>query len=98
MTVLAALGLVVSTIYAVRMVQKTFFGTNVQPWRFPDLSARETVSLAAMMAVILWIGLYPQPCLDAARGSLESLREKAKFILKEQPAQAGRAGGTHERP
>ncbi len=97
-TVLAALGLVVSTIYAVWMVQKTFFGTNVQQWRFPDLSARETVSLAAMMAIILWIGLYPQPYLNTARGSLESLREKAKFILKEQPAQAGRAGGTHERP
>jgi NADH-quinone oxidoreductase subunit M len=97
-TVLAALGLVVSTIYAVWMVQKTFFGTNVQQWRFPDLSSRETVSLAAMMAVILWIGLYPQPYLNTARGSLESLQEKAQFILQEQPAQVGRAGGAHERP
>jgi NADH-quinone oxidoreductase subunit M len=98
MTVLAALGLVVSTIYAVWMVQKIFFGMNVQGWRIPDLFARETASLAALMAVILWIGLYPQPCLDTARGSLEGLREKAQFTLAEQPAQAGHTGGAHERP
>jgi NADH-quinone oxidoreductase subunit M len=98
MTVLAALGLVVSTIYAVWMVQKIFFGMNVQVWRIPDLSARETATLAAMMAVILWIGLYPQPCLDTARGSLEGLREKAHLTLKEQTAQIGLAGGAHERP
>jgi NADH-quinone oxidoreductase subunit M len=102
MTVLAALGLVVSTIYAVWMVQKIFFGMNVQERRIPDLSARETASLAALMAVILWIGLYPQPCLDTARGSLESLREKAQFTLqvtvKDKPAQVGQAGGAHEHP
>ncbi len=102
LTVLAALGLVVSTIYAVWMVQKTFFGVNAEGWRIPDLSTRETVSLAAMMAAILWIGLYPQPCLDAARGSLSSLREKAQFTLqetlKEKPAGTGQAGGSHERP
>jgi NADH-quinone oxidoreductase subunit M len=98
MTVLAALGLVVSTIYAVWMVQKTFFGTNPQGWRIPDLSAREMTPLAAMMAVILWIGLYPQPCLDASRGSLESLREKAQVTIEKQPSQEGLAGGAHERP
>jgi NADH-quinone oxidoreductase subunit M len=92
MTVLAALGLVVSTIYAVWMVQKIFFGMNVQGLRIPDLSARETASLAALMAAILWIGLYPQPCLDAAHGSLASLREKAQFAVKEQPAPDGPAG------
>jgi NADH-quinone oxidoreductase subunit M len=97
LTVLAALGLVVSTIYAVWMVQKIFFGSNAQRRRIPDLCARETVSLAAMMAAILWIGLYPQPCLDTARGSLENLREKAQVTL-EKPAQVVHAGGAHERP
>jgi NADH-quinone oxidoreductase subunit M len=102
MTVLAAIGLVVSTIYAVWMAQKIFFGMNVQGWRIPDLSGRETAPLAALMAVILWIGLYPQPCLNTARGSIEGLREKAKVALqvtvKDKPAQVGLAGGTHERP
>jgi len=97
LTVLAALGLVVSTIYAVWMVQKIFFGGNVQGWCIPDLSAREMTSLAALMAAILWIGLYPQPCLDAARGSIESLREKAQVTL-DKPARAVHAGGAHERP
>ena len=44
MAVLAALGLVVSTIYAVWMVQKVFFGANAEGWRIPDLEAREMTS------------------------------------------------------
>ncbi len=96
LTVLAALGLIVSTVYAVWMVQKIFFGLNVQNWCIPDLSAREMVPLAAMMAAILWIGLYPQPCLDAARGSLAGLRDTAKVTLEVQTAAA--TGAEHERP
>jgi hypothetical protein len=28
-----------------------------------------------MMAVILWLGLYPQPCLDKAQDGLSSLQK-----------------------
>ena len=96
LTALAALGLVVSTVYAVWMVQKIFFGLNTQNWCIPDLRVREMVPLAAMMAVILWIGLYPRPCLDTARGSLANLREMARVTLAVQSAET--AGGNHDRP
>jgi NADH-quinone oxidoreductase subunit M len=71
----AALGLVLSTIYAVWMVQKVFFGTNREGWRIPDLEPKEMAVIAVMMAVILWLGLYPQPCLDKARDGLSSLQK-----------------------
>ena len=77
MAVLAALGLVVSTVYAVWMAQKVFFGANGQGWRIPDLEAREMTMMVAMMVVILWLGLYPQPYLDTARDSLVSLHKIA---------------------
>lgn len=96
LTVLAALGLVVSTVYAVWMVQKTFFGLNASNWRIPDLGVRETTSLCALMAVILWIGLYPGPFLNTARDSLANLREAAHAVLEAQSAPA--AGGDHDRP
>lgn len=96
LTALAALGLVASTVYAVWMVQKTFFGLNAQNWCIPDLSAREMTSLFVLMAVILWIGLYPGPFLNTARGSLADLREAAHVTLEVQSAPA--AGGDHDRP
>ena len=42
-----------------------FQGPNVHRWRLPDLNARETIVIGAMSVVLLWLGLYPQPVLDA---------------------------------
>jgi NADH-quinone oxidoreductase subunit M len=98
LTVLAALGLVVSTVYAVWAVQKTFLGAAAPERRIPDLAGREMTALAAMMAVILWIGLYPQPCMDTVRSSLETLRKIAPAVRQAQPEPGGTAGGAHERP
>ncbi len=96
LTALAALGLVVSTVYAVWMIQKTLFGLNAQNERIPDLRAREMAPLCALMAVILWIGLYPGPFLNTVQGSLADLREVAHATLEVQSAPA--AGGDHDRP
>jgi len=76
MAVLAALGLVLSTVYAVWMVQKALLGANLEGWRIPDLEARELTVMVAMIAVILWLGLYPQPYLDKAREGLSSVKKE----------------------
>jgi NADH-quinone oxidoreductase subunit M len=64
LTAIAAVGILAATLYALRLVQRTFHGPNVHEWRLPDLNAREFLVLGAMMAVLLWLGLYPQPVLD----------------------------------
>jgi NADH-quinone oxidoreductase subunit M len=87
MTALAALGLVVSTVYAVWMVQKALFGINREGWRIPDLETREITVMAAMMSMILWLGLYPQPYLNTARESLASLQKIARVSAPESPVQ-----------
>ena len=79
-TILAALGLVVSTVYAVWMVQKALFGANREGWRIPDLDAREISVMAVMMAVILWLGLYPQPYLNRVRDGLTGLQKITKSV------------------
>jgi len=87
MTVLAALGLVASTVYAVWMMQKALFGINRGGWRIPDLEAREVTVMAAMIAVILWLGLYPQPYLNTARESLVGLQKITRLTVRAIPAQ-----------
>ncbi len=73
LTVLATFGLVAATIYSVRLVSRAFHGANDGAWKFPDLSAREMVVLGVMVAGLVWLGLYPQPVLDAAAPALSQL-------------------------
>jgi len=57
-TVLAALGLIASTVYALWMIQLTFYGPNKEGWKLPDFSGREMAMMTALIAVILWLGLF----------------------------------------
>jgi NADH-quinone oxidoreductase subunit M len=64
LAVLAALGLVLAMIYALRMIQLSFHGSPRETWKFPDLSALETGVLYVMIALLVALGLFPQAILQ----------------------------------
>jgi NADH-quinone oxidoreductase subunit M len=64
LTVLATVGVLAATLYALRMVQGAFQGPNANHWQLPDLKPREALVLGVMMVALLWLGLYPQPVID----------------------------------
>lgn len=68
--VLAAVGLVPATVYSLSLVQRVFHGAPREARTVPDLSARDLVAQALLIAGILWLGLYPQPVLDSVSGAL----------------------------
>jgi NADH-quinone oxidoreductase subunit M len=73
---LAAIGILLAMLYALRMVQGAFLGPETHHWRIADLVPRESFVMAIMIAALLWLGLYPRPVLDAfqpARGTMERL-------------------------
>lgn len=74
LTVFAALGMILSTIYALRLVQKTVLGPNENNWVLADLSVREIGILGGMAALILWLGLYPQPVFRTAKSPLDVIQ------------------------
>ncbi|MGD0998860.1 MAG: proton-conducting transporter membrane subunit, partial [Thermoleophilia bacterium] len=76
-TVLAALGLVAATIYALWLVQRVFQGRETPAVTTTDLTLREGVMLAAMAAPLLWLGVYPQPIFNAVRPGLAALQQQA---------------------
>jgi NADH-quinone oxidoreductase subunit M len=78
-TVVASLGILASTFYALRMVQRAFQGPNTNAWQFPDLTPREGFMVAAMVAGLLWLGLYPQPVLNTFAPALETLQREAQM-------------------
>jgi len=61
----SALGLVLAAIYSLWLMRTVFFGPS-EIRVIPDLSGRETALMAALAAVIVLLGLFPQPVLNAA--------------------------------
>jgi len=74
-TVLASLGLVAASVYALWIMQRAFHGPERPGSKPADLCSRETAAMAAMIVVIVWLGLYPQPVLDTARLPLQHLQQ-----------------------
>lgn len=72
LTVLGALGLVLSAIYSLRIAQRVFHGTTGDIM-LPDLSIREAGMLAVMIIAVLWLGFFPQTMLNTAKPVLSGL-------------------------
>lgn len=81
LTALATLGLIFATVYSLRMMQGTFYGPNPQGWSLPDFTGREMVMMGALILVIVWLGLYPQPVLNTARPTLQALSAASELAV-----------------
>ncbi len=62
-TVVAGIGLVIATIYALRLFQTVFHGAPREKWTLTDLDARETGTLFFAIALLVLFGFYPLPIL-----------------------------------
>jgi NADH-quinone oxidoreductase subunit M len=78
LTVVATLGILASTFYALRMMQRAFFGPNDHSLQLPDLTPRESLMIGTMMVGLLWLGLYPQPVLDTFAPAMNNLQREAQ--------------------
>jgi len=74
--VTAALGFIIAAVYALWMVQRVLLGPNTSDWKLIDLSGREMVLSGALAVVLLWVGLFPQPMLDAVSPAIAALQEQ----------------------
>lgn len=77
LTIAAVVGVVLTTLYALRFIQGAYHGPNTHHWSIPDLGARELAIFVPMMAILLWIGLYPQPVIDTFDATMQNLRQYA---------------------
>jgi NADH-quinone oxidoreductase subunit M len=63
-SVLAGVGLVIAMVYALRMFQAAFQGAPREKWTLRDLSGVETGVLFVMIALLVALGLFPQPVIQ----------------------------------
>jgi NADH-quinone oxidoreductase subunit M len=74
----AALGVILAAVYILWMYQRVMFGpvTNPKNRGLRDLSPREFWTLAPVIALIIWIGVYPNPFLRKLDVSVADLMER----------------------
>lgn len=77
-TMLAATGVIWAAVYMLWMLQRVVFGKLTKPENanLPDLSAREIGLLVPLLALMLFMGVYPRPFLDRSKGSVEEIRAR----------------------
>jgi NADH-quinone oxidoreductase subunit M len=80
-TVVASIGVLASTFYGLRLVQRAFQGPSTHAWHPPDLNPREGFMMAAMIVGLLWLGLYPQPVFNTSRLALDHLQQEAQLPI-----------------
>jgi len=59
---------ILGAVYTLNMVQKTAYGNTVEMKMQKDLTANEYAGLAIIIAIILFLGVYPKPLLDMTAG------------------------------
>lgn len=90
----AALGVVLAAVYLLWAYQRVFFGEPAAEANgsLPDIGPREIAMLAPVLAMILFIGVYPKPLLDriepSAQRVVTQLRQSSVL-----PGSPGLAGG-----
>jgi NADH-quinone oxidoreductase subunit M len=74
----AVLGIVLAAAYFLRLYQRTMLGSVThEPNRFlPDLALREYAMLLPLVALTLWIGLYPKPLFDHINNPVKKIIEQ----------------------
>ncbi|RJQ22799.1 MAG: NADH-quinone oxidoreductase subunit M [Nitrospiraceae bacterium] len=80
MGVLAATGVILGAGYMLWLYQRVFFEKTNPDWtsghhHVRDLNLREVITLVPLIALIFWIGFYPDVCLSYMHSSVEHLIE-----------------------
>lgn len=87
---LATLGVILGAAYMLWMVQKVFFGplTHRENQGLTDLNLREFATVAPFLALVLVMGLMPQPFLDRINPSTERFISRANLGIPGNQVQA----------
>ncbi|MDP4173578.1 MAG: NADH-quinone oxidoreductase subunit M [Bacteroidota bacterium] len=72
-TAISTIGLVLSTMYSLRIMAKVFLGKPRKTWTLEDLNLREMIVMGSLTIVILWLGLFPNHVLYVSRASIQSV-------------------------
>ena len=88
-TMLAGTGVIFAAVYLLWMVQRVFFGkvTNEKNTTLADLSWREIGLMIPLIALMVYMGVFPKPFLKRSDEAIKAIQERVMHL----------AGGTIEK-
>ncbi|SFV90980.1 NADH-ubiquinone oxidoreductase chain M [hydrothermal vent metagenome] len=75
MTIFAGTSIIVGAVYMLSLYKKSFFGpvTKEENKTLKDLTPKEIWSLVPLVAIVIWLGVYPKPVLDPINKSVNAM-------------------------
>jgi len=75
MTILAGTSIIIGAVYMLTVYKRSFFGpvTKEENKNLKDLNATETWSLIPLVALVVWLGVYPKPVLEPINNSVNAM-------------------------
>lgn len=75
--VLAVSGIILSSIYMLRMIQYVFFGTpNELTMNVSPVSGTQKLVMGVMIVFVIGLGVYPQPVFDLTQNIVTDILAK----------------------
>jgi NADH-quinone oxidoreductase subunit M len=92
LTIIATTGVIFAAAYLLWAIQRILFNPLDKPENahIPDLNRREIAILVPLIAVIIWLGIYPAPVLRRMEGSAQLLVERVQGTTATRISEAGR--------
>lgn len=90
MTIIAGTSIILGAVYMLSILKRTFFGpiTNEQNAKLKDLDAKELWALVPLVAIVIWLGIYPKPLLgpigNSTKAMVQLMHEKAQTKLAKE--------------
>jgi NADH-quinone oxidoreductase subunit M len=100
--VIAAIGIVLGAAYLLWMYQRVFWGPldNPENMKVADVNRRELGLMLALVAVMIWIGIYPKPLFEIIEKPVAYVVQKVEptyFDAKPNPTVPAEPAA-HEHP
>ena len=84
LAVLATTGIILAAIYVLYLYQRTFQGPEREKTsKFRDVNAREIAAVAPLLALIIFLGIFPRPVLDIIN---PAVKQTLKEVHQTDPA------------
>ncbi len=99
--VLATIGIILAAIYILWMYQRTMHGpASAEVAAMPDLGARELWAVGPLIALIIVLGVYPQPVLNVINPAVHQtlVQSRSADPVPPHPAAAATSAGRRSAP
>ncbi|WP_456392843.1 NADH-quinone oxidoreductase subunit M [Nitratifractor sp.] len=75
MALLGGFSIILGAVYMLSLYKKSFFGpvTKEENRKLSDLNGRELTALVPLVAIVVWLGVYPKPVLAPIDTSVKAL-------------------------